>query len=129
MRPDPGAFVIRPRSPAPVRCTGLGSGAGRSLRRTLVRTARLTLGTVLIVAGVVSGFLPILQGWVFILAGLTVMAPESHYARRLLHWVKEKLAIHKKHGAADPVEPGHSAGSGTNSDSGASLPPAGRLHG
>jgi len=48
------------------------------------------------VAGVVSGFLPVVQGWVFILAGLTVMAPESQRARRLLEWAKEKIAIRKR---------------------------------
>jgi len=76
----------------------LGQGSG--LKRRIVRTARLSIGALLIVAGVISGFLPILQGWVFILAGLTVMAPESHTARRLLEWGKERVArIHKKKAA------------------------------
>lgn len=74
-------------------------------------------------AGIVSGFLPIVQGWVFILAGLTVMAPESHCARRLLHWAKEKFRVHSKKDAGDGTGPGRCAQSMTTSDPGPSVPP------
>lgn len=67
-------------------------------------------------AGIVSGFLPIVQGWVFILAGLTVMAPESHCARRLLAWAKEKVGVHSKKSAGGDAGPGRRAGSLTGSD-------------
>jgi uncharacterized protein len=64
------------------------------MRRTVVRTARLVAGSLLVILGVISGFIPILQGWVFILMGLSIMAPESQYARRLLDWGKAKLGRH-----------------------------------
>jgi hypothetical protein len=40
---------------------------------------------------VIGAFVPILQGWIFLLAGLSVMAPESPKAKRALDWVKRRL--------------------------------------
>lgn len=74
-------------------------------------------------AGIVSGFLPIVQGWVFILAGLTVMAPESHYARQLLHWAKEKFGVHSKKDPGSGAGRARCAQSMRPSDSGPRVPP------
>ena len=46
---------------------------------------------VLVLVGVVGGFIPILQGWVFVLAGLALMAPESQLARKALDWAKARV--------------------------------------
>lgn len=46
------------------------------------------VGLTLIVIGVIGGFVPILQGWVFILAGLAVLASHSRWARALLEVVR-----------------------------------------
>ncbi len=96
-------------------CTSLGIEAGQELKRTILRTGRLTLGVLLVLAGVVAGFLPIVQGWVFILAGLTIMAPESHRARKLLEWAKEKAGI--KSSKADGDEAGPDGCSGERATS------------
>jgi hypothetical protein len=48
------------------------------------------------VLGVIGLFAPILQGWLFIIAGLSVMAPESPAAHRTLEWLKARLP-HRKH--------------------------------
>lgn len=61
------------------------------MRRQAVRILRLSLGGVLLLLGVIGGFIPVLQGWVFIVAGLSVMAPESTLAREALDWAKQKL--------------------------------------
>jgi uncharacterized protein YqgC (DUF456 family) len=61
------------------------------MKRQAVRVARLSLGVLLLVVGVVGGFVPVLQGWLFIVAGLTVMAPESQTARAVLDWAKSKI--------------------------------------
>lgn len=45
----------------------------------------------LLLVGVIGGFIPVLQGWVFILAGLTLMAPESERARAALEWAKARV--------------------------------------
>jgi hypothetical protein len=52
---------------------------------------RLSVGAALLGVGVLGAFLPILQGWIFFLAGLSVMAPESPRARRALDWAKARL--------------------------------------
>lgn len=52
---------------------------------------RLTAGVLLIIAGVISGFLPIIQGWMLILAGLALLAPHYPPADRLLRRLREKF--------------------------------------
>ena len=59
--------------------------------RTFLKWARLLGGSVLVLVGVVGGFIPILQGWVFVLAGLALMAPESQLARKALDWAKARV--------------------------------------
>ena len=47
-------------------------------------------GLTLLTIGVVGLVLPILQGWVFILAGLAVLSSHSRWARAALDWLKAK---------------------------------------
>ena len=61
------------------------------MKRHAVRVGRLVLGGLLILIGIIGGFIPILQGWIFIIAGLGVIAPESQRARKMLEWVKAKV--------------------------------------
>jgi uncharacterized membrane protein YbaN (DUF454 family) len=42
------------------------------------------LGLTLIGMGIVGGFVPVLQGWVLILAGLAVLSSHSRWARAIL---------------------------------------------
>jgi uncharacterized membrane protein YbaN (DUF454 family) len=51
---------------------------------------RLVAGSMLLIVGVIGGFIPVLQGWIFILLGLSIIAPESERARRLLEWARTK---------------------------------------
>ena len=46
-------------------------------------------GLLLIVIGVIGGFLPILQCWVFILAGLAILSKHSPLAQRLFRRVRQ----------------------------------------
>ena len=48
------------------------------------------LGLTLLAIGVAGLVLPILQGWVFILAGLAVLSSHSVRARTALEWLKDK---------------------------------------
>jgi len=48
------------------------------------------LGLSLLAVGVVGLVLPVLQGWVFILAGLAVLSSHSVRARTALEWLKAK---------------------------------------
>ncbi len=76
-------------------------GGRASLKQSVVRYSRLTGGSLLVLFGVISGFLPVLQGWMFILAGLAIMAPESERARRALDWVKARVQRTEKGKEAD----------------------------
>lgn len=58
------------------------------MNRRLRKFLDWTLGLLLIGIGIVGGFVPVLQGWVFILAGLAVLSSHSAFARRLHEWAK-----------------------------------------
>ena len=72
------------------------------MKRQVERALRLTLGSILLLIGVIGGFIPVLQGWIFILGGLTLMAPESRHARRALDWAKHRVKRDKTE--TDPAE-------------------------
>lgn len=55
---------------------------GRSFRRLAVTLA----GALLLVAGIVGLALPILPGWISIVAGLSVLGTEYAWARRTCVW-------------------------------------------
>ena len=70
---------------------GEQSGIGNTVQRQAKRLLRLVVGGLLILLGIIGGFIPILQGWVFIILGLSVIAPESERARQWLAWAKSKV--------------------------------------
>jgi uncharacterized membrane protein YbaN (DUF454 family) len=47
------------------------------------RLARIIGGFLLILLGIVGGFVPILQGWIFIVAGLALWSVDFEWAKRL----------------------------------------------
>lgn len=47
-----------------------------------------TLGLILIAIGVVGFFVPIMQGWIFVLAGLGVLSSHSRWAQAALDRLK-----------------------------------------
>jgi hypothetical protein len=61
------------------------------VKRQVERVARLVIGSIMLLIGFIGGFVPVLQGWIFVIAGLTIMAPESRRARRALDWAKSKV--------------------------------------
>jgi uncharacterized membrane protein YbaN (DUF454 family) len=56
--------------------------------RPLRKIIDWVLGLTLIGAGIVGGFVPILQGWVLILAGLAILSSHSRWARAILDRLK-----------------------------------------
>ena len=56
----------------------------------MARLVRIVSGFALLGVGLVGLFLPVLQGILFIVAGLFLLAPEYHWARRLLNWLQRK---------------------------------------
>ena len=51
------------------------------------------LGIFLILIGIISGFIPIIQGWIFVLAGLLLLGFTRKDIRR---WVKRGKIIFKR---------------------------------
>jgi len=60
-------------------------------KRRLWRMVRLGAAVALIVLGIVGLVLPVLQGTLFLVIGLTLLARDSERARRLLEWVRGRL--------------------------------------
>ena len=51
---------------------------------------------VLIAIGVIGGFVPVLQGWVFVLAGLAILSKHSRLARRWFERVRQLGRVAKE---------------------------------
>ncbi len=61
---------------------------GSLMDRRVRKIVDWVLGLVLIAAGIVGGFVPILQGWVLVLAGLAILSSHSRFAHRVYERVK-----------------------------------------
>ena len=55
---------------------------------TIRKVVDWILGLTLIAIGMVGGLVPILQGWVFIVAGLAVLSSHSRWARAAIERLK-----------------------------------------
>jgi len=66
---------------------------GRHTRNRLGPRGRVifdwVVGLTLIAIGLVMGLIPVLQGWVFVLAGLAVLSKHSRFARRWFEKIKQ----------------------------------------
>jgi uncharacterized membrane protein YbaN (DUF454 family) len=51
----------------------------------------ITAGVVLVILGLIGGLIPVLQGWMFGIPGLLLLAKHFRWARRLVDWAKEKF--------------------------------------
>ncbi|MDC1037573.1 PGPGW domain-containing protein [Candidatus Marinimicrobia bacterium] len=60
------------------------------------QTARITLGIILVIIGLIGGLIPIFQGWMFGIPGLIILADYFPPAKRLLDWAKKKAGTNKK---------------------------------
>ena len=63
------------------------------MKRRLVRGLRNLAGVVLILLGVISGFLPILQGWMFIVLGLSLI--EHPLKHRVHRWLSHRSTTYR----------------------------------
>jgi hypothetical protein len=59
--------------------------------RHIRRLVTITAGALFIVAGVISGFLPFIQGWIFVLIGLMLLAKEIPFVHHKLEQVKGRF--------------------------------------
>ena len=54
------------------------------------KTLRIGLGIVLVIIGFIGGFIPILQGWLFMIPGLIILSEYFPPVKRLLNWAKRR---------------------------------------
>ena len=62
------------------------------MNHILIKIIRFISGIFLIILGIISGFLPILQGWLFILLGLFLLGfnKKNKLVRKFLLWLVKK---------------------------------------
>jgi hypothetical protein len=77
-------------------------GPSPDLRRRFWRVVRIGSGCLLVAVGVVGLFLPVLQGIAFIFAGLTVLAADLPWAKRLLLTLRQRLRWGRAPGGSAP---------------------------
>ena len=77
------------------------------MRDLVKKIGRISLGVLLILIGIIGGFIPILQGWIFILLGLSVLSKdvpfvkeyrdklEAKYGAQLRKWLEARKSKHR----------------------------------
>ncbi len=65
---------------------------GRKRKTGLRVTVDWIVGCALLLIGILGFILPILQGWIFVLAGLAVLSSHSRRIERLNRWIRSLLA-------------------------------------
>jgi len=64
---------------------------GGKLPAPVVLFLRITLGIIFLILGVIGGFLPVLQGWIFILLAVLVLFPQSRFAVKACDKIEPKM--------------------------------------
>ena len=73
----------------------------RSKDSPLRKTLEITAGIILVILGLIGGLIPVIQGWVFGIPGLLLLARHFKWARRILDWAKSKIQRSKAGSPAD----------------------------
>tara|TARA_B100000686_G_C16521301_1_gene827384 strand:- start:722 stop:913 length:192 start_codon:yes stop_codon:yes gene_type:complete len=58
--------------------------------------ARITLGFILVIIGLIGGLIPVFQGWVFGIPGLIILSDYFPPIKKLLEHVKKKYGKNEK---------------------------------
>ena len=72
----------------------------------VLRIIRLAAGILLLVLGIIGGLLPIIQGWIFVLPALALLAPESRFIRKLIIRLRTKLRLRRLRKRRSPTPAG-----------------------
>ena len=59
------------------------------------QTIKITIGVTLVIIGIIGGFIPIFQGWIFGIPGLVILSNYFPPIKRLLRWAKNKAGLKK----------------------------------
>jgi len=66
------------------------------MKKVIIKAVVTVVGSALLLLGVIGLFLPVLQGILFILAGLTLLSTEYHWPSKIMNKFKEKFDKAKK---------------------------------
>ena len=58
-------------------------------------TIKIIIGVILVIIGIIGGFIPIFQGWIFGIPGLVILSNYFPPIKRLLCWAKAKAGLKK----------------------------------
>ena len=61
----------------------------------VLRVIRIVSGVLLLLCAVIGGLLPIIQGWIFVLPGLALLAPESRLVRKAIVKIRTRLRLRR----------------------------------
>lgn len=79
---------------------GAGGPDGKLKTSPLRKIAEITLGIILVIIGLIGGLIPVLQGWMFGIPGLILLAKHFKWAKGILDWAKKRWEAAKAGGAA-----------------------------
>ena len=57
---------------------------------------QITLGIILVIIGLIGGFIPIFQGWIFGIPGIIILARYFPSIKRMLYYLSERFPLFKK---------------------------------
>ncbi len=60
------------------------------------RIIRLASGITLLILGIIGGLLPIIQGWIFAIPALLLLAPESRIVRKIVVRMRTRLHLRRR---------------------------------
>lgn len=55
-----------------------------------LKIIRLCLGYLFLILGMLGGFIPFLQGWIFVALGLVLLKDDARWARKLSIWARRR---------------------------------------
>ncbi len=65
------------------------------LIKTVITIAKIIIGTLLVIIGIIGGFIPIFQGWIFGIPGLlllgSVFPPIKRWTHNMMEKAKKKM--------------------------------------
>jgi uncharacterized membrane protein YbaN (DUF454 family) len=57
----------------------------------LSKALKVASGLSLVILGIIGLILPVMPGWVFLIAGLVILGQHFHWARKVLKWAKARF--------------------------------------
>lgn len=66
------------------------------------RVSRLVAGLLLLLLALIGALLPLVQGWIFLIPALLLLAPESRFIRKIVVRMRTRLKLRKRRRRKSP---------------------------